>query len=640
MIFNSLLIANRGEIACRIIKTAREMGIKSIAIYVDADKDALFVKEADESVKLEDGGYLDGDQIINAAKITGAQAIHPGYGFLSENASFARKVTKEGITWVGPSPNVISVMGDKLKAKILAEKANVPTLPMTSKPNEAKSIGYPLLIKAAAGGGGKGMRIVAKEKDLKESILSAQREAKNGFNDDRIFIERYVEKSRHIEIQILGDSHGNVVHLGERECSIQRRHQKIIEESPSPRISDSIREKMGAAAVKLAKKIKYESAGTVEFLFDDKTDEFWFLEVNTRLQVEHPVTEEVTGIDLVCEQLKIARGEPLKFNQGDVSWNGSSIEARLYAEDPNNNFLPEIGTLIAFEKNESAEARWDTGVTRGTVVGTDFDPMLAKVISFASNRIDAASKLAKALESAHIGGIKTNRDFLVNCLKSPDFIKGNTTTDFIEKVNPDRKLIITQDELRHVAAIAALWIQIKNRDGARIAKFMPSGWTNGRLPRQKIIFEYENKELIVEYTKKRNGQFSFADNKVGQIYSSDDHSIDVMFDGKRHSSNITLCDNKILVHMPFGDVMLDLKPKFTIPGLEVTAGGLIAPMPGKVIDIKVKKGKKVKAGDTLVILEAMKMEHSIKASEDGIVSELLISINDQVDNGALLMVVK
>ena len=640
MIFNSLLIANRGEIACRIIKTARDMGIRSVAVYVDADKDALFVKEADEAIRLVDGGYLDSKQIINAAKKSGAQAIHPGYGFLSENASFARKVKKEGIIWVGPSPHVISVMGDKLKAKELAVKANVPTLPMTSKPSEAKNIGYPLLIKAAAGGGGKGMRIVEKEKDLKESISSAQREAKNGFNDDRIFIERYVEKSRHIEIQILGDSNGNVVHLGERECSIQRRHQKIIEESPSPRISEDIRNKMGEAAVKLAKKIKYESAGTVEFLFDDKTEEFWFLEVNTRLQVEHPVTEEVTGIDLVYEQLKIARGESIKFNQNDISFNGSSIEARLYAEDPNNDFLPEIGTLIAFEKSNSAEARWDTGVIKGAVIGTDFDPMLAKVISFAPNRIDAASKLAKALESAHIGGVKTNRDFLINCLKSPEFLKGNTTTDFIERVNPDRKLIINEGDLNHATVIAALWIQMKNRDEAKVAKFMPSGWTNGRLPKQKIIFEYEGQEIKVEYSQKRNGQFSFSDNKVAQIYSSDNESIDVMFDGKRHISKITSSENNILVHMPYGDVMLNVKPKFTLPGLEVATGGLVAPMPGKVIDIKVKKGKKVKAGDTLVILEAMKMEHSIKAAEDGVVSELLISINDQVENGALLMVVK
>ena len=640
MIFNSILIANRGEIACRIIKTAKEMGIRSIAVYVDADKDSLFVKQADESIRLEDGGYLDGDQIINAAKMTGAQAIHPGYGFLSENASFARKVKKEKLIWVGPSPNVISVMGDKLKAKELAIKADVPTLPMTSKPKEAKKIGYPLLIKAAAGGGGKGMRIVNKEKDLKESIVSAQREAKSGFNDERIFIERYVEKSRHIEIQILGDSKGNVVHLGERECSIQRRHQKIIEESPSPRISDDVRNKMGEAAVKLAKQIKYESAGTVEFLFDDKTEEFWFLEVNTRLQVEHPVTEEVTGIDLVCEQLKIARGESLEFDQKDITWTGSSIEARLYAEDPNNDFLPEIGTLIAFEENNSAEARWDTGVNKGTVVGTDFDPMLAKIISYAPNRTDAAGKLAKALESAHIGGVKTNRDFLVNCLKTKEFLDGDTTSDFIERVKPSRKLEINQSEIEHASAIAAMWMQQQNRNNSNVAKFMPSGWTNGRLPNQKVTFEFENTEYDFEYKQKRDQKFLFSNNKEAFIYSSDEDGIDMIFDGKRHYSKVTVSKNNILVHMPFGDVMLELKPRFKMPGTEVTIGGLIAPMPGKVIDVKVKKGKKVKAGDTLVILEAMKMEHSIKASEDGTVSELLISVNDQVENGALLMVVK
>ena len=640
MIFNSILIANRGEIACRIIKTAKEMGIRAIAVYVDADKDSLFVKQADESIRLEDGGYLDGDQIINAAKMSGAQAIHPGYGFLSENASFARKVKKEKLIWVGPSPNVISVMGDKLKAKELAIKADVPTLPMTSKPNEAKKIGYPLLIKAAAGGGGKGMRIVNKEKDLKESIVSAQREAKSGFNDERIFIERYVEKSRHIEIQILGDSKGNVVHLGERECSIQRRHQKIIEESPSPRISDDVRNKMGEAAVKLAKQIKYESAGTVEFLFDDKTEEFWFLEVNTRLQVEHPVTEEVTGIDLVCEQLKIARGESLEFDQKDITWTGSSIEARLYAEDPNNDFLPEIGTLIAFEENNSAEARWDTGVNKGTVVGTDFDPMLAKIISYAPNRTDAAGKLAKALESAHIGGVKTNRDFLVNCLKTKEFLDGDTTSDFIERVKPSRKLEINQSEIEHASAIAAMWMQQQNRNNSNVAKFMPSGWTNGRLPNQKVTFEFENTEYDFEYKQKRDQKFLFSNNKEAFIYSSDEDGIDMIFDGKRHYSRVTVSKNNILVHMPFGDVMLQLKPRFKMPGTEVTIGGLIAPMPGKVIDVKVKKGKKVKAGDTLVILEAMKMEHSIKASEDGTVSELLISVNDQVENGALLMVVK
>ena len=431
-----------------------------------------------------------------------------------------------------------------------------------------------------------------------------------------------------------------MIHLGERECSIQRRHQKIIEESPSPRISKEIRNQMGEAAVKLAKKIKYESAGTVEFLFDDKTKEFWFLEVNTRLQVEHPVTEEVTGIDLVSEQLKIARGESIQFTQEEIEWNGWSIEARLYAEDPDNDFLPAIGTLIAFEQDDTAEARWDTGVTSGTKVGTDFDPMLAKVISYASNRTDAAMKLAKALESAHIGGVKTNRDFLINCLKSKAYIDGDTTTDFIERVNPDRKLILSDHRLEHVLAIAALWIQQENRNASQVSKFMPSGWTNGRLPNRKNIFEYEGNEYVVEYKQNREGNFIFSSNKSATIYSADSNGMDVSFNNKRHYSRVTLSKNKILVHMPYGDVMLDIKPRFVIPGMEVTAGGLVAPMPGKVIDVKVKKGKKVRAGDTLVILEAMKMEHSIKASEDGTVSELLISLNDQVENGALLMVVK
>ena len=638
MIFNSLLIANRGEIAVRIIETAHEMGIRCIAVYVDADADALFVKAADEAVYLPDGGYLDGNLIIDAAKRTGAQAIHPGYGFLSENASFARKVLKENIVWVGPSPHVISVMGDKLKAKELATKADVPTLPMTSVPSEAKKIGYPLLIKAAAGGGGKGMRVVQSQKDLKESIASAQREALTGFGDDRVFIERYVEKSRHIEIQILGDAHGNIVHLGERECSIQRRHQKIIEESPSPRVSPEIRDAMGSAAVKLAKKIKYQSAGTVEFLFDDKTGEFWFLEVNTRLQVEHPVTEEVTGMDLVYEQLRIARGEELGYEQDEITWNGHAIEARLYAEDPNNDFLPETGTLIAFEEDYDAEARWDTGVESGSVVGTSFDPMLAKVISYGATRTDAAIKLARALEAAHIGGLTTNRDFLISTLKTKEFLDGDTTTDFIDRVKPSRVLEISDEDMNHTTAIAALWIQELNRQDDNILGHLPSGWTNGRTPKQNIQFKYKDQEINVEYRAKRDGSFAIHNSSIAFIYECYKNGIDLEFDGRRHFSKVTIHKNLLLVHMPFGDILLEIIPRFVVPGVEVQAGGLVAPMPGKVIDLKVKKGSKVKSGETLVILEAMKMEHSIKATEDGVISELFIASNDQVENGALLMV--
>ena len=639
MIFSSILIANRGEIACRIIQTAHQIGIHCIAVYVDDDRESPYVKMADQSIRLPDGGYLDGKEIIRAAKESGAQAIHPGYGFLSENAAFARTVVKEGLIWIGPSAHAISIMGDKLKAKELAEKASVPTLPMTSKSKDANKIGYPLLIKAAAGGGGKGMRIVHKSKDLNEAIKSAQREAKSGFGDERIFIERYVEKSRHIEIQILCDTHGNTVHLGERECSIQRRHQKIIEESPSPRISEDIRNKMGDAAIKLAKKIKYQSAGTVEFLFDDKTEEFWFLEVNTRLQVEHPVTEEVTGIDIVSEQLRIARGEELGYFQDDIDFIGHSIEARLYAEDPNNNFLPEIGKLIAFEPGYNDDTRWDSGVTEGSEIGTKFDPMLAKIISYAPTRHDAALKLARALESAHIGGIKTNRDFLISCLRSKEFLDGDTTSDFIDRVNPDRKLKLSPLEIEHVVSIAALWIQERNRSKTNIASFMSSGWTNGRLPKQNITLVFDKEEYKVLYKYKRNIGYVFEWGKIGVIHSADKYGIDVEFNGKRHYSRITIKDNNVLVHMPYGDVNLEIKPRFLMPGSEKPQGSLSAPMPGKVIALNVKKGSKVKAGDVLVILEAMKMEHSIKAAEDGVVSKILISKNDQVENGAPLMIV-
>jgi propionyl-CoA carboxylase alpha chain len=615
------------------------MGIRCVAVYVDADANAPFVMAADEAVRLPDGGYLDGNLIIDAAKKTGAEAIHPGYGFLSENASFARKVSKEKIIWVGPSPHVISVMGDKLKAKELATKADVPTLPMTSKPSEAKKIGYPLLIKAAAGGGGKGMRIVNAKEDLKESIASAQREAKSGFGDERVFIERYVEKSRHIEIQILGDSHGNVIHLGERECSIQRRHQKIIEESPSPRVSPEIREAMGLAAVKLAKKIKYQSAGTVEFLFDDKTGEFWFLEVNTRLQVEHPVTEEVTNIDLVYEQLRIARGEELGYEQEDINWIGHSIEARLYAEDPNNNFLPETGTLIAFEEDLSTEARWDSGVESGSVVGTSFDPMLAKVISYGATRTDAASKLARALEAAHIGGLTTNRDFLVATLKTQEFLNGDTTTDFIDRVKPPKELTLDENELEYAATIAALWMQELNRFNDDVLGHLPSGWTNGRIPKQNIRFQFKENEINITYKAQRDASFIVNNSKPALIHECYENGIDMEYNGRRQFSKVTIHKNKVLVHMSFGDVLLEVLPRFVVPGLEVQAGGLVAPMPGKVINLNVKKGSKVKTGDTLVILEAMKMEHSIKAAEDGIISELYVSNNDQVENGALLMVI-
>ena len=636
MSFNSILIANRGEIACRIMQTAQNMGIKCIAVYVDADADAPFVKMADESVLLSTS-YMDSDAILSAAKQTGAEAVHPGYGFLSENAAFARKVKNNNLIWIGPSAHVIKVMGDKLKAKELAEKSGVPTLPMAADLKDAKNLGYPLLIKAAAGGGGKGMRIVTSPKNLKESVISAQREALSGFGDDRIFIERYVKKSRHIEIQILGDEHGNIVHLGERECSIQRRHQKIIEESPSPKVDPFLREQMGEAAIKLAKKIKYCSAGTVEFLMDDKTGEFWFLEVNTRLQVEHPVTEEVTGIDLVYEQIKIARGEELEFVQDDISWHGHSIEARLYAEDPGNNFLPEVGTLIAYDTEMAGDIRWDSGVEQGYKVGTDFDPMLSKVIAWAPNRIDAINKLARGLEKAHFGGVKTNRDFLISCLRNESFINGNTTTDFIEREKPNSEQVLSENQIFNASAAIALWIAMGNRASDEVTDFMPSNWTNGRMPYQRIKLMILKNEIEIKYQLKRSGLFEVMGTNC-KIHAVDESGIDVEVGSHRFFAQVTRADDQILINMPFGDLDAVIVPRFIEPGNEIPEGGLVAPMPGKVIEVRVKKGDKVKAGDTLIIIEAMKMEHSIKATENGKVTKLMVSLNQQVDNGATLLV--
>ena len=636
MSFNSILIANRGEIACRIMQTAQNMGIKCIAVYVDADADAPFVKMADESVLLS-SSYMDSDAILSAAKQTGAEAVHPGYGFLSENAAFARKVKNNNLIWIGPSAHVIKVMGDKLKAKELAEKSGVPTLPMAADLKDAKDLGYPLLIKAAAGGGGKGMRIVTSPKNLKESVISAQREALSGFGDDRIFIERYVKKSRHIEIQILGDEHGNIVHLGERECSIQRRHQKIIEESPSPKVDPFLREQMGEAAIKLAKKIKYCSAGTVEFLMDDKTGEFWFLEVNTRLQVEHPVTEEVTGIDLVYEQIKIARGEELEFTQDDISWHGHSIEARLYAEDPGNNFLPEVGTLIAYDTEMAGDIRWDSGVEQGYKVGTDFDPMLSKVIAWAPNRIDAINKLARGLEKAHFGGVKTNRDFLISCLRNESFINGNTTTDFIEREKPNSEQVLSENQIFNASAAIALWIAMGNRASDEVTDFMPSNWTNGRMPYQRIKLMILKNEIEIKYQLKRSGLFEVMGTNC-KIHAVDESGIDIEVGSHRFFAQVTRADDQILINMPFGDLDAVIVPRFIEPGNEIPEGGLVAPMPGKVIEVKVKKGDKVKAGDTLIIIEAMKMEHSIKATENGKVTKLMVSLNQQVDNGATLLV--
>ena len=650
MNFSTILIANRGEIARRIIRTAHDMGIQVVAVFVDADADAPFVADADQSVRLATG-YLDGAAIIEAAHATGAQAIHPGYGFLSENAGFAADVINAGLVWIGPSPDVIGGMGDKLAAKRMAVAAGVPTLISVDTPDRASEVGYPLLVKAAAGGGGKGMRVVGSAAELDEAVASARREALSGFGDDRVFLERYVAASRHVEIQILGDSHGNLVHLGERECSIQRRHQKLIEESPSPVVDDAMRAAMGQAALQLGHSIGYQSTGTVEFLVDDATREFYFLEVNTRLQVEHPVTEEVTGIDLVREQIRVARDEVLGYEQDDITFTGHAIEARLCAEDADAGFLPATGTLAAFAPADAPVVRWESGVEQGSVVSVSFDPMLAKVVAYAPTRTEAAAVLALALERLHIGGVTTNRDFLAATLRHPSFIEGDTTTDFIERVRPSRKLTLNDTDLHRAATAAVLWIQGQNRAEAGVLAHLPTGWRNARLPAQRLSVQHGDRLVEVIYQSRRDGSFSLGDRgNHGNHGSHGDHGsarvhrhsaidIDIEVNGRRSTARITRAGDRIYVQTPGGTIDFTIVARFEIPGAELTTGGLNAPMPGTVIDVRVAVGDHVAAGSTLVVMEAMKMEHHISAPADGTVTEVFVRIGQQVGNGdALLMI--
>ncbi len=640
----SVLVANRGEIARRVFRTARAMGMRTVAVFVDADTDAPFVREADTAVRLPDS-YLNGEAIIEAATLTGADAIHPGYGFLSENAGFARAVTDAGMIWVGPSPEVIESMGDKITAKRVALDAGVSTLASSEDASADAEIGYPLLVKASAGGGGKGMRIVESADSLGESVAAAQREALNGFGDDRVFLERYVGRSRHVEIQVLGDSHGNVVHLGERECSIQRRHQKIIEESPSPVVDDAMRSAMGDAALDLARAMGYQSAGTVEFLVDDDTREFFFLEVNTRLQVEHPVTEEVTGIDLVREQLRIAAGEPLGYDQSAINWTGHSIEARLYAEDPKNDFLPATGTLVAYAPASDPKVRWDSGVVEGSAIGVDFDPMIAKVVAHGPTRVDAAGRLALALERLHLGGVTTNRDFLAATLRTPEFLAGDTTTDFIERVNPDGRASDSGNavgETPSACIVAAMWIQSANRAGDDVWGHLPSNWRNGGFPSERVVFDYPGVEesITVSYRARRDGTFVLDSGDAVTIHRWSPSDIDIEINQCRFTAAVTRAGDTIHVQSGSTTMSMGIEPRFVIPGSELPAGGLIAPMPGVVLEVRCAAGDLVEAGQVLVVLEAMKMEHHISAPANGAVTDVLIAVGEQLENGALLLTIE
>ncbi|MFP6774326.1 MAG: biotin carboxylase N-terminal domain-containing protein [Alphaproteobacteria bacterium] len=646
-----LLIANRGEIARRIIRTAHAMGIGTVAIYADGDANAPFVREADEAMAL--GGttsaqtYLDMDKVLDACKRTGADGVHPGYGFLSENAAFAKAVTAAGMAWVGPSAEAISAMGDKLSAKRLMQDAGVPTLPARelSKGDDiaaaADEIGYPVLVKASAGGGGRGMRVVEAEAELADAVDGARREAAAAFGDDTLFLERWLTSSRHVEIQILGDLHGNLVHLFERECSIQRRHQKIIEEAPSPAVNADLRARMGEAALSAARKLAYASAGTVEFLLDG--DDFWFLEVNTRLQVEHPVTEEITGLDLVREQLRIAEGEALGYGQKDLSINGHAIEARIYAEDPGNDFLPSPGTVIAWQPDTTTNARFDDGIEAGSEIGVAFDPMIAKVIVHAQSRAEAARRLARVLENTRLQGITNNRDFLVATLRTPAFMAGDTATDFIERIRPDRTRAVEPLALHQGAIAAAIHAQAGRRGGARVLGSIASGWRNSIMPPERVNFRHGEGELAVSYRAQRNGSFTAAVDEhdyLVTVQAISPDNIDLEIDGRRVKLSVTRKDDLWLLHGAGGGMELRELPRFPASAQAEFTGGLVAPMPGNVTATHVEEGAVVELGQLLLILEAMKMEHRITAPVAGTIKQMRVSVGDQVDNGELLVVLE
>ncbi|KQZ71975.1 methylcrotonoyl-CoA carboxylase [Sphingopyxis sp. Root214] len=602
----SLLIANRGEIACRIIRTAREMGIRTIAVYSDADAKALHVREADEAVHIGPSpareSYLIGEKIIAAAKATGAEAIHPGYGFLSENAEFAQAVADAGLVWVGPRPASITAMGLKDAAKKLMAAASVPVTPGYMGENQnpaflaeqAGEIGYPVLIKAVAGGGGKGMRKVDAAGDFIDALASCQREAAASFGNDHVLIEKYILTPRHIEVQVFGDTHGNVVHLFERDCSLQRRHQKVIEEAPAPGMDEATRADLCAAAVRAAKAVDYVGAGTIEFIADAseglRADRIWFMEMNTRLQVEHPVTEEITGVDLVEWQLRVASGEPIPLAQDELAINGWAMEARLYAEDPAKGFLPSIGTLELFQLPEHI-GRVDTGVYEGAEVSPFYDPMIAKVIAWGEDREEARELLSEMLEDSAIWPVKTNSAFLINALDHPDFVAGTVDTGLIGRDGD----AMTEEPVPTVQALT-------NAAMAMVPRSLQSGF---RLNAPDV----------------RNAPFLLDGKRV---------EVELHGPGAEEPSPAMLVAE--------GGSVWQLTPWRAegSAGAAAGDGAILSPMPGKVIAVEVAAGDKVTKGQKLLTLEAMKMEHSLTAPFDGVVAELNATAGAQVQVEALL----
>lgn len=649
-----VLIANRGEIARRIMRTCRKMGIATVAVYSEADRDMPFVREADEAFLLGPApsteSYLRIDKILEAAKRSQSDAIHPGYGFLAENAEFAEACRSAGVIFIGPTPDAIRSMGSKREAKALVKDAGVPVIPgydgSDQDPSvlaeQATKIGFPVLLKPSAGGGGKGMKLVRKQGELSDAIASAAREGQSAFGDGTLLVEKYIDSPRHVEIQILGDSHGDLIHLNERECSIQRRHQKIIEETPSPALDAELRKAMGEAAITCGKAIGYQNAGTVEFILAPDRS-FYFLEVNTRLQVEHPITECVTGLDLVEEQILIAQGEPLRLSQAQVRVEGAALEVRLYAEDPAAGFLPQSGRVVDWHLPPADGLRVDSGVETGSEVSIHYDPMLAKIITSGDNRTLALQRMRRALRSLSAQGVVTNRDFLLRVLDHPEFIAGNFDTHFIDQ-HMQEALGEAPDETaeRRAVVVATLAAQQQRELERTIVPTVPSGWRNNFHTPQWAEYEVGERVHRVDYRHLGENLFTVSTGEEEwevRIISWDAPVITLELEGHRTAARVTVSGDQTYVHANELDAALISRPRFPDRSLAVPAGGCVAPMPGKIVEIRVSEGDTVEAGQVLLIMEAMKMEHSVTAPQDGTVEQVSVDAGDQVDADALLVVV-
>jgi len=647
--FDKLLVANRGEIAYRVIRTAKRMGIRCVAVYSSADAKAQHVLQADEAVLVGDSvataSYLNIDAILTAAKLTGAQAIHPGYGFLSENAEFARACEAAGITFIGPTAYAIELMGSKIAAKNTVAAAGTPVVPgyqgQDQAPDvlaaQALQVGFPLLIKASAGGGGKGMRLVQQASEFEAALESAKREAQAAFADDKVLLEKYLTAPKHIEVQVLGDGQGHVVHLFERDCSVQRRHQKVIEEAPGPTIDKTLRARLGAAAVQAAAAINYRGAGTIEFIAEG--DEFFFMEMNTRLQVEHPVTEAITGLDLVEWQLRIAAGQPLTLTQADMAFQGHAIEARLYAENPHKKFLPASGPLHHVQFPE--QIRVDSGVVSGDRVGTFYDPMLAKLIAYGANREDARAQLLTALRETQVVGITSNLDYLIQVLQLPEFVAGDYTTGTVEEAH--EALTPPANELMVIVAALGYQQIMAHRVAPATSCWITGGGFRQNLPRYFALRLRQRKQ--VQAVVQRDDAVELDDVRY-QLIEQRWHKgkLSVVVADERAQSPQRL---EAQVHY-VGDTLycvsagrtLQWQIETNLVDLDNMAGGgnqVLAPMPGQVIALPAEPGRRVRQGETLVVIEAMKMEHSLVAPHSGVIELVSCEVGGKVDEGQMLI---